>query len=59
MMEGQRSDWVLPVAVVVVAFVVALVLILLLKKLMRFLLAVRLAPEFIFGRMLFGYGERP
>jgi len=29
------------------------------KKLMRFLLAVRLLPEFIFGRMLFGYGERP
>jgi len=29
------------------------------KKLMRFVLAIRLLPEFIFGRMLFGYGERP
>jgi len=30
-----------------------------LKKLARLLLAVRLLPELIFGRLLFGYGERP
>jgi hypothetical protein len=29
------------------------------KKLMRFVIAIRLVPEFILGRMLFGYGERP
>jgi len=29
------------------------------KKLVRLLSAVRLLPEFIFGRLLFGYGERP
>ena len=31
----------------------------LLKKLTRLLLGVRLLPELIFGRLLFGYGERP
>ncbi len=30
-----------------------------LKKLTRLLLGVRLLPELIFGRLLFGYGERP
>lgn len=30
-----------------------------LKKLVLFLSAVRLLPELIFGRLLFGYGERP
>lgn len=30
-----------------------------LKKLAHLLLAVRLLPELIFGRLLFGYGERP
>ena len=29
------------------------------KKLLRILTGARLLPEFIFGRMLFGYGERP
>jgi len=29
------------------------------KKLKRLIGAVRLLPEFIFGRLLFGYGERP
>ena len=29
------------------------------KKLTRLLLGVRLLPELIFGRLLFGYGERP
>jgi hypothetical protein len=29
------------------------------KKLVRQILGLRLLPEFIFGRMLFGYGERP
>lgn len=29
------------------------------KKLMRMIWSVRLLPEFIFGRLLFGYGERP
>jgi hypothetical protein len=29
------------------------------KKLTRMLLGVRLIPELIFGRLLFGYGERP
>ena len=29
------------------------------KKFVRLLSAVRLLPEFIFGRLLFGYGERP
>ena len=29
------------------------------KKLLRLFSAVRLLPEFIFGRLLFGYGERP
>ena len=30
-----------------------------LKKLTRILLGVRLLPELVFGRLLFGYGERP
>jgi len=30
-----------------------------LKKLTRLVLAVRLLPELVFGRLLFGYGERP
>ncbi len=30
-----------------------------LKKITRWLLALRLLPELIFGRLLFGYGERP
>ncbi len=29
------------------------------RKFTRILLAIRLLPEFIFGRLLFGYGERP
>lgn len=29
------------------------------KKVGRFLRGIRLLPEFVFGRMLFGYGERP
>ena len=29
------------------------------KKLMRQIASIRLLPEFIFGRLLFGYGERP
>ena len=29
------------------------------KRLMRCLAGVRLLPEFVFGRLLFGYGERP
>ena len=29
------------------------------KRVVRLLLATRLLPEFIFGRLLFGYGERP
>ena len=29
------------------------------KKLLRLLAAVRLIPELVFGRLLFGYGERP
>ncbi|MHC4646160.1 MAG: potassium channel family protein [Planctomycetota bacterium] len=29
------------------------------QRVVRLLLAIRLLPEFIFGRMLFGYGERP
>ena len=30
-----------------------------LKKVGRFLWGIRLMPEFVFGRLLFGYGERP
>jgi hypothetical protein len=29
------------------------------KKTVRWLMGIRLLPEFIFGRLLFGYGERP
>ncbi len=29
------------------------------RKLFRWLAGIRLMPEFVFGRMLFGYGERP
>jgi len=29
------------------------------KKLARLILGLRLLPEFVFGRLLFGYGERP
>jgi hypothetical protein len=29
------------------------------KKFLRLVLAVRLLPEFVFGRLLFGYGEKP
>ncbi len=29
------------------------------RKILRWLLAVRLVPELVFGRWLFGYGERP
>ena len=30
-----------------------------LKKFGRWVLAIRLIPELVFGRLLFGYGERP
>lgn len=29
------------------------------KKFLRWIFALRLLPEFVFGRLLFGYGERP